>query len=157
MSRDIYQECALTLDRVKREGWLEFFNNAARKYQIKVEALLAVCSRETVGENKPGDGGHGRGLMQIDDRYHRKFLQEHEDGYDPESNIDYAAGLLKAELNRFNGKYLRAFQAYNAGGGTVIKAIHAGQDPDTYTANRDYGKDTLARMELIERMLNPNV
>ena len=35
--------------------------------------MLAIASRETNMRNINGDGGHGRGVFQIDDRYHQGF------------------------------------------------------------------------------------
>jgi hypothetical protein len=42
--------------------------SAAERYQLPPEILLAIASRETNMRNIIGDGGHGYGIMQIDDR-----------------------------------------------------------------------------------------
>lgn len=52
----------------KNHGWLQFFESAATEYEFAPEILMAVASRETNLRNIIGDGGHGYGLMQIDDR-----------------------------------------------------------------------------------------
>ena len=44
---------------------------------IGAALLLALGSRETNMRNIAGDGGHGRGWLQIDDRFHREFLATH--------------------------------------------------------------------------------
>src|SRR3954462_7514492 len=61
---------------------------ASKKYGIPPEVLFGVMMRETGGRNIVGDGGHGRGLMQIDDRSHGAWLASHNGGMDPASNID---------------------------------------------------------------------
>jgi soluble lytic murein transglycosylase-like protein len=54
--------------RAKKNGWLQTFKKAAEKYDFPPEVLLAIASRETNMRNIIGDGGHGYGIMQIDDR-----------------------------------------------------------------------------------------
>ena len=49
----------------------KFFKTAAERYQLPPEILLAIASRETNMRNIIGDGGHGYGIMQIDDRSFR--------------------------------------------------------------------------------------
>lgn len=53
-----------------------------------------------------GDGGHGHGLMQIDDRTHGVFLREKLPNgtpkwADPYENVKYAAGVYKAARDYF--------------------------------------------------------
>jgi hypothetical protein len=52
-------------ERAKKNGWIKFFKSAAARYQFAPEILI---SRETNMRNIIGDGGHGYGIMQIDDR-----------------------------------------------------------------------------------------
>lgn len=53
-------------------GWDEHFREAAAHFKVAEEDLWAIGSRETnlnpIYLEKKGDGGHGHGLMQIDDR-----------------------------------------------------------------------------------------
>ena len=64
--------------------------------------LAAVAAQETggpgadSGRNVVGDGGHGRGLFQIDDRWHA-FARDPA-AMDPGRNADYAAALLQRNL-----------------------------------------------------------
>ena len=51
----------------RANGWIKFFKTAAERYQLPPEILLAIASRETNMRNIIGDGGHGYGIMQIDD------------------------------------------------------------------------------------------
>ena len=55
-------------ERAKKNGWIKFFKSTAARYQFPPEILLAIASRETNMRNIIGDGGHGYGIMQIDDR-----------------------------------------------------------------------------------------
>ena len=48
--------------------------DAERKAGLPHGMLLAIASRETGCRNVVGDGGHGRGVFQIDDRWHRDWL-----------------------------------------------------------------------------------
>jgi hypothetical protein len=93
--------------------------SAASKYQIDGRLLAAVAAQETggpgsnSGRNIVGDGGHGRGLFQIDDRFHA--FARTPAAMDPKSNADYAAGMLSGLLRRFGGNVRKALCTYNAG------------------------------------------
>jgi hypothetical protein len=63
-----------------------------------------------------GDGGHGHGVFQIDDRWH-DFAKTAE-VMDPEQNADYAAGMISGLLKRYGGNVHEALSAYNSGGPT---------------------------------------
>lgn len=120
---------------------------ASQKYNIPPEIIAGVISRETNGRNIIGDGGHGHGLMQIDDRFHGSFLRSHQNGLDPASNIDYGTSLLRNNLDHFNGDYRKALAAYNAGIGGVERAVRNGRSPDSATTGGDYSADVLRRAE----------
>ncbi len=91
---------------------------AARRYGLDPRLLAAVAAQETggpgsnSGRNVVGDGGHGHGLFQIDDRYHA-FARTAQ-AMDPASNADYAAGMIADNLKRY-GSVRAALSAYNAG------------------------------------------
>lgn len=119
---------------------------AAKKYNLDPALLFAVMSRETGGRNIKGDGGHGRGLMQIDDRSWGPWLASHNGGMDPASNIMKGAEILRANLDTFKGNTKAALAAYNAGPGNVQKALRNGRDPDSVTTGHNYGSDVLKRM-----------
>jgi len=144
---------------------------------IGAALLLALGSRETNMRNIAGDGGHGRGWLQIDDRFHREFLATHR-GCDSGSftpthdsaaangrvptltaGTIYAIGLLRANMRfaRSNGvpeaKVLRfAVAAYNAGAAGALAGLEEG-DVDGRTTGRDYSKDVFARKAAIARIL----
>lgn len=91
---------------------------AARRHGLDPRLLAAVAAQETggpgsnSGRNIVGDGGHGRGLFQIDDRWHA-FARSGA-ALDPARNAEYAAGLLAGLVKRY-GSVHQALSAYNVG------------------------------------------
>lgn len=98
--------------------------SAARRHGLDPELLAAVAAQETggpgsnAGRNVIGDGGHGHGIFQIDDRWHA--FAETPAAMDPGKNADYAAGMLSGLLSRYGGNVHRALSAYNAGSPDAI-------------------------------------
>lgn len=132
---------------------------------ISVSLLLAIVSRETWWGWAPGyrpkgspagkgDGGHGHGFFQIDDRSHGVFLRT---GQWKEFEAAARYAIEKVLLANFN--YLRpkfpglsdsdisraAIAAYNCGAGHVRKALNSGgmATVDSRTAGHDYSGDVL--------------
>ena len=95
---------------------------AARRHGLDPELLAAVAAQETggpgsnAGRNIVGDGGHGRGVFQIDDRWHD--FAKTTDAMKPADNADYAAGMLEGLLHRYGGNVREALSAYNSGSPT---------------------------------------
>ncbi len=96
---------------------------AAARHHLAPRLLAAVAAQEPggpgadSGRNVVGDGGHGRGLFQIDDRWHA-FARDPA-AMDPARNADYAAGLLQSNLQRYGGDVKAALSAYNTGSPTA--------------------------------------
>ncbi|MFZ1016368.1 MAG: transglycosylase SLT domain-containing protein, partial [Candidatus Cybelea sp.] len=96
---------------------------AARQNGLDPNLLAAVAAQETggpgsnSGHNVVGDGGHGRGIFQIDDRWHP--FASTAAAMDPASNADYAAGMLSGLLKRYGGNVHAALSAYNSGSPTA--------------------------------------
>ncbi len=94
-------------------------DSAARQYGLDPRLLAAVAAQETggpgsnSGRNVVGDGGHGHGLFQIDDRYHA--FARSAAAMDPAANARYAAKMISENLKRFGGNVREALSAYNAG------------------------------------------
>lgn len=92
---------------------------AAFRHQLDPRLLAAVAAQETggpgsnSGRNIVGDGGHGRGVFQIDDRYHT--FARTLDSMDPAKNAEYAATMIAGLLSRYGGNVHKALSAYNAG------------------------------------------
>src|SRR5215210_2612007 len=87
--RDIERQ----LGEAKRQGWTKHFADAGDKFGFSSATLLAIASRETNIKNIIGDGGHGYGLMQIDDRSYPDFIRSG-DWKDPRKNIFKGAEVL---------------------------------------------------------------
>lgn len=94
-------------------------DSAAREYGLDPRLLAAVAAQETggpgenSGRNVVGDGGHGHGLFQIDDRYHA--FARTAAAMNPAENARYAASLIAGNLHRYGGNVREALSAYNAG------------------------------------------
>ena len=96
---------------------------AATAHHLDPKLLAAVAAQETggpgadSGNNIVGDGGHGRGLFQIDDRYWT--FARSAAAMDPAKNADMAASILRDDLDRYGGDVRSALSAYNAGSPTA--------------------------------------
>lgn len=91
---------------------------AAQRYGLDPRLLAAVAAQETggpgsnSGRNIVGDGGHGHGVFQIDDRYHA--FARTAAAMDPAANAEYAAKMISDNIKRY-GSVHAALSAYNAG------------------------------------------
>ena len=106
--------------------------------------LFAVGSRETSLANVVGDGGHGHGVWQLDDRSHTPpggFAQF--DGNVP-LQCSIAADMLHDLLAREAGNVERAANRYNSG-----------QPEADKTTGGDFGPDVVGRMQTLQRLF-PN-
>ena len=100
----------------------------------------------------PPDGlGFGRGLMQID--FDSNQLAQTGNWQDPQANIMAGCQILANKLKYVSSHSTLAglmlirgaVAAYNCGEGNVVKAVQAGQDVDSRTANHNYSSDVLNR------------
>lgn len=141
--------------------------------EIDAFLIAGLIDRETLAGtskylDKPGpagrgDGGHGHGLAQIDDRFHPSFLGAH-DGAGvplwalPEFNILYGvARVLVPNLHALAGSVPAAVASYNAGLSRVRGALHSialpGNDADVLalvdplTQGGNYASDVLQRRD----------
>ena len=105
---------------------------AAARHGLDARLLAAVAAQETggpgadSGRNVVGDGGHGHGLFQIDDRWHAFAATPA--AADPAANADYAAGMLSGLLKRFGGDVRSALSAYNTGSPSAQGTVTAWPD-----------------------------
>ena len=120
-------------------------HRAAAAHRIDPLLLAAVAAQETggpladSGRNIVGDGGHGHGVFQIDDRdaEHRAWMRTHHGGLDVAESADKAAEMLRNRILRY-GSVRDALQAYNAGTPGAPSARTAWPD-----ANLDYAASVL--------------
>ena len=128
--------------------------------------LMGIASRESrmgllLDAEGKGDGGHGHGIMQVDNRWHKAFCDS-----DKWSNLaasleyvhktvivpsfNYLGEHCWEQVGEDYGALFRAtVAAYNAGPGNVRKALEAGTGVDSLTTGRDYAKDVLARAKAL--------
>lgn len=126
------------------------------------ETWLGTCvGYAPKGPGGRGDGGHGRGLFQIDDRGPWRHLIP-PDGVEwtPFQQAQAACTVLagaRAELADFRGAlsvwaWDQAVAArYNAALENVRWALRNGLDPDRVTTGKDYGRDVLALRDGLRR------
>lgn len=146
------------LENVERMDLMPVFRSAASKYSVPVTLLLAIASKETgmgtdpylLSSNWTGRDGHGKGIMQVDDRYHSIMHVVPAD--DHITNIDYAAEFLAGLLRDLPNQH-QAVAAYNAGAGGVRRVVNQGLSPDAATTGGNYGKDVLQRERIISNKM----
>lgn len=138
-------------DQTRLNNWLDYFAASGAANNWKVEILLAIASRESNVSSILGDGGHGHGIMQIDDRYFPDFCNS-DDWKDPGKNIEKGASILSGKRTFLSGKGVPASQlerasiaAYNHGEGNIWNSIQNGDDVDDGTTGGNYSQDVLAR------------
>jgi Putative peptidoglycan binding domain/Transglycosylase SLT domain len=150
--------------RARVAGWDRACASAEKESKLPPGLLLAIASQETDMNDVVGDGGHGRGLFQIDDRSHTTFLRQqgaNRPGGKPAvpAAAKYAAGLVRFnfDFGVKNGVPERdrlkfALSAYNAGAGGALEGFKAG-DSDRRTTGGDYGKAVLGRFAIYQSLL----
>lgn len=131
----------------------------AIQYNIPASVIAGIGSREShwgLALTPPnpagtGDGGHGRGLMQVDDRWHIPFIQSGK-WADASENIIYGCAVLKSSINLFTKNGITGFNGlkggiagYNCGPSRALSAYNAGYGADYYTTGRDYAANVLER------------
>jgi len=158
-------ELAAELDRARRQGWDAIMASVERDKDLPAGILLAVASQETDMNDVVGDGGHGRGLFQIDDRSHKDFLGRvgaAGPGKKPPvpKAADHAGSLLASNISFGASKGVAAagrlkfgLSAYNAGAGGALKGLQEHGDPDFRTTGGDYGASVLARFAMFQSLL----
>jgi hypothetical protein len=111
-----------------------------------------------------GDNGHGHGLFQIDDRYHRDFVGSARFRIPKEQALyacqilrDARAWFVRSPSFRFDDKELlerAVYAAYNAGPGHVYHSIVivGPSQVDEATTGRNYSADIFARATALREL-----
>ena len=139
----------------------------AQSYDLDPCVVFGILSRESGGgrllgkwgnPKDTGDRGHGRGVMQMDDRTWKGALDLNRDGVEdsawraPAFSIAFGCWLLSENLAMFDGRLDAGLAAYNCGPGRVKQALKAGKSVDAYTAGRNYSADVIARAAYIAQL-----
>ena len=117
-----------------------------RAHRLPPMLLFALGSRETNLRNVTGDGGHGHGIWQRDDRSWTiprsvAWYLEH-----PRQQAEDAAALLVSLRSQLHDPgWGLAVAAYNAGAAAVRGALGRGVRPDHVTTGGDYSADVERR------------
>jgi hypothetical protein len=176
-----YESTALVIarDLHRLMPWCDAIRKACAEKGESPYLLAAICLRESGASwgsgydpkgsaTGSGDGGHGRGLFQIDDRYHRPFV-ESEKFADPLEQARYALGIVRAAREWFKDASSgiapddlerAAVAAYNAGPGAVFHRLQSGENPDQSTTGGDYSRwimDKVAALQLADPHLFDDV
>ena len=131
--------------------------------------LAAIDSRESrfgllLDEDGLGDGGHGHGELQIDDRSHDAFCASGR-WRDLVASLEYVHKNVIVPSFNYLGDYFSLFgedyaalfrgaiAAYNCGPGNVRQAMEAGQDVDARTTGKDYSADVIERAMALKEAL----
>lgn len=150
------EELRAQLAAARERGWDRLAADAEAARGLPRGILLAIASRESDMTDVVGDGGHGRGVFQIDDRAWPEWLAAHGAAAAGAVPPVPAAAVLAAAIvadglafGRRNGvpkrELLRfALASYNAGCGGAF-AGHQEGDCDRRTTGGDYGRDVLDR------------
>jgi hypothetical protein len=118
--------------RARGVAYAEEIAGAAALNHLDPRLLAAVAAQETggpgsnAGRNVMGDGGHGHGLFQINDRFHA--FARSADAMNPQANANYAARMLSGLLRAFHGDVHKALSAYNAGDPNARGTVTEWQD-----------------------------
>lgn len=122
-----------------------FFRQVEVAHHLPLFLLTAVGSRETdldpaYTEGAVGDGGHGHGLFQLDDRWH-----DIPEGFDTDPRLQAETAAAQLELlYRTEGDWVRALNRYNSGQGSTEG-----------TTGHDYGPDVWERRAYLLAQLPP--
>ena len=145
----------------KDKGWLPAFS-ADNNYDVAPHVLMAIASRETNMRTIRGDGGHGHGLMQIDDRSFPAWCRSGKWRIALEG-IHMGAFVLRSKYNYVESKGIPsadilkvAIAAYNVGAPPAIEDYKLHHDPDLRTTDGNYSSDVLARAPVFAKLLSSN-
>ncbi len=114
--------------------WSNEIAVAAEEHRVDPLLIAAVIERESEGgESKcldhpgpsgTGDNGHGRGLMQIDDRANPAWIMG-ADWRNPAINIEHGTMILRQCMFALGGVVAAALAGYNAGPGKARRVVNA--------------------------------
>jgi soluble lytic murein transglycosylase-like protein len=150
------------------QQWRLEVESAADQTELAPELIAAIMDRESLGgvalipKGPAGTGdfghgqqlGHGRGLMQIDDRAFPDFCAGDEWKV-PARNILFGAKILARNVQAFRGDIACAVAAYNCGIHRVERLVMMHPTPsvhelDLLTTQHNYVSDVLHRLHQLQ-------
>lgn len=157
----------IQVNRADALGWRKLWRMYEKQHEIPKGLMFAIASRETGMQNRCGDGDHGHGVFQVDDRYWADELRSW--GVTPGAvpcevprigkQSHFAAHYLvdAREFGIANGVpeklgWRFAIAAYNAGFYGALWGWEAG-NLQKYTAHGNYVSDVLYRKKRIRYIL----
>jgi len=160
-------EGTIALDMPWLRNHAELIREISKYYGLDHTLVAAIISRESGGGrllgrwgSPPGTGdkGHGRGLMQIDDRWHTAFTGINGFWESAAGNISYGCYVLRNFLRVADkrltvlpeqGRDRVAIASYNCGFSNVMRALRDNRDVDAFTTDQDYSAEVLERRNII--------
>lgn len=137
--KELYFQATLSSDA---QPYSDVILQVARESGVDPFLIYAIGEQESrwgnalspVGPGGTGDGGHGHGIMQIDDRSWGTWLAEN-DWTDPYTNVSKGVEILKQAIDFFSGN--AAVKNYTDGSTVTIssasaakRGVAAGSYPD---------------------------
>jgi soluble lytic murein transglycosylase-like protein len=106
--------------RMTLEQWREHIKQAAEKYRVPEELLLAVMAVESNFDHQALSEKGAMGLMQLMPGTAKEMYVT--DAWDPAQNIEGGARYLRILANQYGGDMVQTLAAYNAGPDAVRRA-----------------------------------
>jgi LysM repeat protein len=151
-------EAMAKADRARVMHHKEKFEEAARTFHLPPALLAAIASRESRGgavldSKGEGDGGHGFGLMQVDDR--NPFPVAREGGPAGQPHINQATRILHDKVDAVKQKFPNLSLVAQLQ--TAVSRYNGGHDlpapnSDQGTTGGDYMNDVWARARFYARV-----
>lgn len=138
------------------DEWAGYIYQAAEKYGLEAAMIASVIWCESAGKNMIGKDGHGYGLMQIDDRKYKQWLEQNQRGMNPETNIDFGAAILRANIDHFRGKQAAGIAAFDCSIDAVEEALILGKSVDYFTSGGNYSLRVLTQTDYFRRFFGKN-
>ncbi len=106
--------------RMTLDQWRQHIREAADKYRVPEELLLAVMAVESNFDHQALSEKGAMGLMQLMPGTAKEMYVT--DAWDPAQNIEGGARYLRILANQYGGDMVRTLAAYNAGPEAVRRA-----------------------------------
>ena len=157
------QEAARELAHGRQAPWWGALKQAAAAQNLELAFVLAIGSRETNLRDETGDGGHGHGVLQVDDRWHPEVAGKPIHRATPEELIDAGCQILAEAVRGVahahpdwppDDQLKVAASAYNAGLRAALRGSAEG-DSDKYATPPPYGRDVMQRRAVFKSLLPP--